>query len=122
MAYKVAFYTLLFFWIWCLNTLAARGTEPAWIAVFSVICGVISHAVYVRGWKPVTETNALTNLSGRLLQPTAVALLIFFATLALVHNHLSGSTRGLLVGAGFYFLSYWLLAPGIALRSVLGRQ
>lgn len=120
MAYRVTFYMLLVLWMWGMTTLANKGTEPVWIAAYSLVCGYLSQTVYLRAWRPGEQTNVSVSLSVQLLVSAVVTLLIFFATLTLVYDYLSASTRSMLIAVGFYFLSYWLPALITAWRRATG--
>lgn len=119
MGYKLAFFTLLAFWIWVASTLARQGMEPSGVAVFSLCCGYLSQVMYTRGWQHGMKTEqAFAKVRGRLLLLTVVTLLIFFASLVLTYNYLATYTRGMLIAAGFYFVSYWLPPLSTAWKSM----
>jgi len=112
MRYKVAFYTLLVFWIWAISELSRSGTEPFWLALFSLGCGYMSAIVYSRAWGFVAVgTQADTFLTAnrwRLFIAAIVGLMVYFAGLTIVLHRIDQPVRGILIAAGFYFASYWL--------------
>lgn len=122
MLYKVAFYTLLGFWIWTLSELSRSDTEPFWLALFSLGCGYVSAIVYSRAWGLIViRTQAdtfLTSNRWRLFIAAVIGLMVYFAGLTLILHRIDPPVRGILIAVGFYFASYWLTGAVMTLRRV----